>query len=54
MPEPTAAAEPLDDPPGVRDPSCGFCVLCQGCVAANSAYVHLKKPQRVTMTELYT
>ncbi len=26
----------------------------EGCVAANSAYVHLKKPQRVTMTELYT
>ena len=26
----------------------------EGCVAANSAYVHVKKPQRVTMGELYT
>ena len=41
MPEPTAAAEPLDEPPGVRVPSCGFCVLCQGCEAANSVVVVL-------------
>ena len=26
----------------------------EGCVAANSAYVHVRKPQRVTMGELYT
>jgi thioredoxin reductase (NADPH) len=26
----------------------------EGCVAANSAYVHVRKPRRVTMTELYT
>jgi thioredoxin reductase (NADPH) len=26
----------------------------EGCVAANSAYLHVRKPQRVTMTDLYT
>jgi thioredoxin reductase (NADPH) len=26
----------------------------EGCVAANAAYVHVRKPQRVTMGELYT
>jgi thioredoxin reductase (NADPH) len=26
----------------------------EGCVAANSAYVHVRKPQRLTMGELYT
>ena len=35
MPEPTAAAEPLLDPPGVRVRSQGLCVL-PGTVAANS------------------
>ena len=41
MPAPTAAAEPLDEPPGVRAPSWGFCVLCQGWLAANSVVVVL-------------
>ena len=27
---------------------------CEGCVAANSAYVFVRKPPRVTMGELYT
>jgi hypothetical protein len=26
----------------------------EGCVAANSAYQFVRKPQRVTMTDLYT
>ena len=26
----------------------------EGCVAANSAYLHVRKPARVTMTDLYT
>jgi thioredoxin reductase len=26
----------------------------EGCVAANSAYAHVRKPQRVTMSDLYT
>ena len=41
MPAPTAAAEPLDEPPGVRLPSCGFLVLCHGWLAANSVVVVL-------------
>src|SRR5215211_555189 len=41
MPAPTAAAEPLDEPPGVRLPSCGFLVLCHGWLDANSVVVVL-------------
>ena len=41
MPAPTAADEPLDEPPGVRLGSCGFWVLCHGWVAANSVVVVL-------------
>src|SRR3954466_9655725 len=41
MPAPTAAAEPLDEPPGVRFGSCGFCVLCHGWLEANSVVVVL-------------
>jgi pyruvate/2-oxoglutarate dehydrogenase complex dihydrolipoamide dehydrogenase (E3) component len=26
----------------------------EGAVAANSAYLHVRRPQRVTMTDLYT
>jgi thioredoxin reductase len=26
----------------------------EGCVAANTAYVHVRKPPRLTMGELYT
>jgi thioredoxin reductase (NADPH) len=26
----------------------------EGCIAANSAYQHVRKPQRVTLTDLYT
>src|SRR6185312_5087618 len=36
MPAPTAAAEPLDDPPGVRLMSCGLRVAPCGCDIANS------------------
>src|SRR6185503_8229479 len=41
MPAPTAADEPLDEPPGVRLASCGFLVLCHGWLAANSVVVVL-------------
>ena len=43
MPAPTAAAEPLDEPPGVRVGSCGFWVLCNGWLAANSVVVVLPR-----------
>src|SRR5436305_386572 len=43
MPAPTAADEPLDEPPGVRFGSWGFWVLCQGWVAANSVVVVLPR-----------
>jgi hypothetical protein len=41
IPAPTAADEPLDEPPGVRLLSCGFLVLCHGWLAANSVVVVL-------------
>ena len=28
--------------------------LSEGCVAAQSAYLHVRKPQRLTMTDLWT
>src|SRR6267154_1409285 len=43
MPEPTAAAEPLDEPPGVREWSCGLHVPGHGDVAANSVVEVLPK-----------
>jgi hypothetical protein len=36
MPAPTAAAEPLEEPPGVREVSCGLNVPGHGSPAANS------------------
>src|SRR3990167_3140245 len=41
MPAPTAAAEPLDEPPGVREASCGLRVWWNGKLAANSVVVVL-------------
>ena len=41
-PEATAAAEPLEEPPGVRFESCGFRVAA-GCIQANSVVMVLPR-----------
>ena len=43
MPAPTAAAEPLLDPPGVRAVSCGLRVAPKGCAMANSVVTVLPR-----------
>src|ERR1041385_4050990 len=43
MPAPTAADEPLDEPPGVRFGSCGVWGLCHGWVAGSSGVVVLPR-----------
>src|SRR4051812_25925010 len=43
IPEPTAAAEPLLDPPGVRVGSCGLVVSWNGWLEANSVVVALPR-----------